>query len=326
MIRNSNIKNGVKHIYLDKILTDKQMLNLQNTFVKQSQIKLFVNYDANVYDENDNLLLLFRKRKLKQSNIDMFYDSIIKSAMTETSNRGSASGSKKKNIANNPKIKSNIFGYFDTFAPTQKLLLKKNNIKNVLKVRETRFNMDNPILYSRTLPLIKQIDSLYKLYIPDKYKLQIKKANQTYFRIPQTSFTTITTNVNYRTTLHKDKGDDVEGFGNLTVISKGKYSGAETCFPQYGVGVDVRCGDILFMNVHEWHGNLPMKMIDKDAIRLSVVCYLRYNIWLNTKGVSKQEMEKHNNMIRNLRVKKTVKNKKSTSKSKSQKTLKRTNT
>ena len=183
--------------------------------------------------------------------------------------------------------------------------------------------MDNPILYLHTLPLIKQIDSLYKLYIPNKYKLQIKKANQTNFRIPQTSFTTITTNVNYRTSIHKDKGDDVEGFGNLTVINKGKYSGAETCFPQYGIGVDVKNGDILFMNVHEWHGNLPMKMIDKDAIRLSIVCYLRHNIWLNTKGVSKQDMEKHNNIIRNLRVNKTTKNKKQNSKR--HKTLKRTN-
>jgi hypothetical protein len=55
------------------------------------------------------------------------------------------------------------------------------------------------------------------------------------------------------------------------------------------------------MDVHQWHGNLPMKKIDKDAIRLSIVCYLRYNIWVKTKGKSKEFMIKHNKTIKNLR-------------------------
>ena len=54
--------------------------------------------------------------------------------------------------------------------------------------------------------------------------------------------------MNFKTRLHKD-----EGFGNLIVIEDGKYEGSETCFPQYGIGVDVRQNDIL--NVHEWHAN-----------------------------------------------------------------------
>jgi hypothetical protein len=79
--------------------------------------------------------------------------------------------------------------------------------------------------------LIQDVDKLYAKLTPDHYKLQRKKANQTHFKIPGTSFTTVTTNVNYQTSIHTDKGDDDDGFGNLAVIERGEYSGGETCFP-----------------------------------------------------------------------------------------------
>ena len=198
---------------------------------------------------------------------------------------------------------SNIFGFFDKFSPSQKALLSKKG-KKILEARECRFNMDNPENYKKTLPLIKEIDKLYEHYIPEHYNKQRKKANQTNFKIQGTCFTTVTTNVNFQTTVHTDKGDDVEGFGNLAVIESGKYTGGETCFPQYGIGIDVRTGDILFMNVHEPHGNLPVKKIDNDAIRLSIVCYLRYQVWMKTKNKTKKFMITHNKTIKHLRDKK----------------------
>jgi L-rhamnose isomerase len=132
------------------------------------------------------------------------------------------------------------------------------------------------------------------------YKKQYDKAKQTYFRIDKTSFTTVTTNVNFQTTIHTDKGDDAEGFGNLVVIENGKYTGGETCFPQYGIGVNVRTGDVLFMDVHQWHGNLPVIKDDPDAKRLSIVCYLRHNVWKNTKGKPKSFLIKRTEEIMKL--------------------------
>ena len=168
--------------------------------------------------------------------------------------------------------------------------------------RETRFNMDYPEKFKRLLPLIKEIDTYYKKYIPEKYSKQVKKANETYFRIPGTAFTTVTTNVNLQTSVHLDRGDDDDGFGNLVVIENGKYSGGETCFPQYGIGVDVRTNDILYMNVHEAHGNLPIILETPDAKRLSIVCYLRKSVWQQTRGKSKRFLIRHNKTIKNLRV------------------------
>jgi hypothetical protein len=115
--------------------------------------------------------------------------------------------------------------------------------------------------------------------------------------------------VNFQTTVHTDKGDDIEGFGNLSVIEKGKYTGGETCFPQFGIGVNVRSGDVLFMDVHEAHGNLPIITENDDAKRLSIVCYLRKNIWEKTKKKSKEFFNNQIKLIKNIKNQKTKKNK-----------------
>ena len=54
--------------------------------------------------------------------------------------------------------------------------------------------------------------------------------------------------------------------------------------------MDIRTGDILYMNVHEPHGNLPIVLETSDAKRLSIVCYLRRRIWEQTRGKTKKFM------------------------------------
>lgn len=266
-----------------------------NKPLRRDQIKLIVRDDTDVYTENGELLLRFRKNKLTRANLDQFYDNVIDFAKKTTNNRGTGSGSKKKNFADNPKIMTNILGYFDRLSPRQKFAMRQNGVKGSLgiEVRETRFNAHYPEKFKKLIPLIKEIDKYYAKYAPAEYKIQKRKANETPFHIEGTAFTTITVNVNFKTTLHTDKGDDPEGFGNLAVIERGEYEGSETCFPQYGCGVDVRTGDVLYMDVHQIHGNLPMVKKDKDAIRLSIVSYLREGIWKKTRGMSRKQMENH---------------------------------
>jgi hypothetical protein len=294
-------KGKIMVYHVGKKFSDEKMLTMAGNYVKPSDIDFIIDHDADVYTEDNKLLLKFRKNVFKKSNIKAFYDNVIKFALTPTSNRGSTSASKEKDIYHNPKIMSNILGYFDGFSPRQKFIMKQQGKKINLTVRETRFNMDYPDKFKKLIPLIKEIDKQYEKNVPDKHKLQCKKAKQTPFKVPGTCFTTITTNINYRTALHKDSGDDSEGFGNLVVIEDGKFEGAETTFPQFGIGVDVRTGDVLLMNVHEWHGNLPMKPENKDVKRLSIVCYLRYNVWQKTKHMTKKQMIKHNKTVKNLR-------------------------
>jgi len=287
--------------HVDKKYDDAKMETKMNKMLRPVDIDLIINEDADIYTADGKLLLKFRKGAIRsQDKIERFYENIIDFAKHTSSNRGNATGSKKRDLYNNPKVMSNIFGYFDRWSPSQKVLFRKSGQKPKISVRECRFNMDYPDKYKETLPFVQEIDRLYRDLIPDKYKLQRKKANETPFKIPHTAFTTITTNVNYQTSIHTDKGDDVEGFGNLAVIDSGQYTGGETCFPQYGIGVNVRRGDILFMDVHQPHANLPMQKSEEDTIRLSVVCYLRKNVWLNSRGTSKAGFERHNKTLKRI--------------------------
>ena len=300
MIIKKETVDGIKVYHVRKNWDDARMADRMNTYVEKSDIKDVIDDDADVFTEDGKLLLRFRKKVLPQEKTELFYDNVKDFAKHVSSNRGNATGSEKRNVRENPKVMSNIFGYFDRWSPSQKVIFRKAGIKPIVDVRECRFNRDYPEKYKKTIPLIQEIDKLYKKLTPAHYKVQRKKANQTHFKIPGTSFTTITTNINFQTTIHCDKGDDIEGFGNLAVIEHGKYTGGETCFPQYGIGVNVRNGDALFMDVHQPHGNLPINKKTEDTTRLSIVCYLRNSVWLRTKNKTKRMFIKHNKTMKNL--------------------------
>jgi hypothetical protein len=84
------------------------------------------------------------------------------------------------------------------------------------------------------------------------------------YRIADTAFSTLTVNMNFRTALHKDAGDYEGGFGNLSVIEWGRYHGGETLLPRFGIGFNVRTGDFLALDVHEWHCNAPITETKED--------------------------------------------------------------
>ena len=119
------------------------------------------------------------------------------------------------------------------------------------------------------------------------------------FKITNTCFSTVTVNYSWRTACHKDKGDFDNGFGNLVIcndyLNPNKYKGCYLGFPQYGVCVDVKQGDFLGMDVHEWHCNTEIIPVNNNLIpfdkfnqkdqenlwhlsRIAIVCYLRKNM------------------------------------------------
>ena len=193
----------------------------------------------------------------------------------------------------NNQVASNPIGFYEE---------SKNFAK--LPCRLTHFTRVNYDKYQQGLPFIQQINKCFKKLIPESHQKQLCKAKEKcHLQIPKTCFSTITINRNFRTALHRDAGDYKEGFGNLTVIERGKYHGGYTCFPQFGIGVDVRRGDFLAMDVHEWHTNTPIVETEEDKVfnstlepafndnpdvgtvgiyekytRLTFVCYLRGKI------------------------------------------------
>lgn len=269
----------VKIVTVKKKLTDKETEQMKGKILPKGYYDKIYNEDIDVLTEDGKYLLRLRKNVLPQKNIEKAYNAMIKHARKLTTTRGVTGGDngKAKLITMNNPIASNIIGYFDTIGVSQKYMFKQAKMK-APKCRQTSFTGQQVNNWKQVIPLIKDIDKQYKKLFPKEHKMQYNAAQSTKHVIDNTAFSTITTNLNLQTAVHTDKGDYEAGFGNLVVIEKGKYNGGFTGFPQYGIAVDVRQGDFLGMDVHQYHGNEPIEKKTDDAERLSLVSYFREGI------------------------------------------------
>lgn len=156
--------------------------------------------------------------------------------------------------------------------------------------RLTAFNINHPEKFQSALPLIHAVDHVFKARLPDRYAAQTDVVQNTVddYVITGTAFTTITVNLNFQTAVHKDAGDLKAGFGVMSALRAGKFDGCYTCFPQYRVAADMQTGDVLLADVHEWHGNTPLKPKGPHE-RLSLVFYYREN--MKNCGTPTEELE-----------------------------------
>jgi len=185
-----------------------------------------------------------------------------------STNRGTANGmtSRDKNNNNFNKtipVNSSIIGYIDS-----------TNHKKPCRL--TSYSSNYFEKYNKGLSFIERINECYKESAPTEYNKQFEESLKIQkYIIPNTVFTTVTINYNFRTALHKDKGDFKDGFGNLVVCSS-NISGGLLLFPRYKLAIELFNGDFLSMNVHEWHCNSTIN--SNNGYRLSFVSYLRQNM------------------------------------------------
>lgn len=269
-----------------EILSDAETAALKGKFMEEKHFPIVLKEDADVKDEEGNYILRFRKGVLSTEHIDATYEALKGFMKRTTTDRGVASGSEKGlSTGQHKPVMSNIIGYFDKWSISQKSTFKRSGIKAPGPCRLCVFNTRFPEKWKKIIPLIQEIDAHYKALFPKEHADQLKAAKSTPFHIKGTGFSTVTTNLNFRTAAHTDSGDWPAGFGNLVVIEKGApYEGNYTGFPQYGCAVDCRNGDFLAMDVHQLHGNTPMIPKDDTSQRLSLVSYLREGIVEKCKG------------------------------------------
>lgn len=149
--------------------------------------------------------------------------------------------------------------------------------------RPTAYTFHNFEQFQKCYPFMKQLSKGFQELLPERWAYQMECANKIdpSFRVPETPFTTITVNKNFRTAAHYDAGDLKLGFSNLTVVAKDKnYSGGYLVLPQIRAAVNIRPGDLLLVGNHDWiHGNTPILAPDIGELeRISLVCYFREDI------------------------------------------------
>lgn len=139
-------------------------------------------------------------------------------------------------------------------------------------------------------PLFQAIAGQFRAQVPDRYAVQQAAADATppEWVIPDTPFTTVTVNNTYSTGVHQDAGDLEAGFSTLAVARRGAYTGGQLVLPRYRVAFEMRDGDLLLFDAHEWHGNAAMrcphvdgdlaKLCPEGCERISLVAYFRTKV------------------------------------------------
>jgi len=303
-------------IIIGKKLTNKQMEEAEGTYFPEAAYDHIIDEDTDVYREDGSVLLKFRKNVIPKAHTTAAVKSFAKYAKKLHTNRGPSAGILNRDklpnyvgtLVNAQKYRthyhsrktgklakqnesnsapSNVAGYWDK--------ADRNIGATTDPCRETDVTRDKGEKWKNAKPFINSCDQLYKTLQPFKWKEQRDACSQIpEWTIDETAFSTITVNYSWRTALHKDAGDFRGGMGNLTVIddpdNKNEYTGAYTGFPQYGVAVNVREGDFLVMDVHDWHCNTEFKSVHDNVLgkwsekkiknnwyfnRVSFVMYLR---------------------------------------------------
>lgn len=292
------MKKSVEIIKLKPTLSDKNVDNLQGALLSEKDYNTLITYDADVYcQETGKCIAKFRKKIIPSKICSDAYEN-LKQASQPTDNRSVSIGEKENGTFQIKRIKkdgtvsnttraltdvnSGIIGYYDREARRP-------------YCRQTSFNEKQFNKFKKAYPIINFVNKAYSELMPDKYKLQRNEADKTSqdFVIPNTAFTTVTVNKNWQTAVHTDAGDFEKGFGNLVALRKGRFLGGYFVVPKWGVAFDLQNSDLLLVDVHQWHGNTPIKMLDEDAKRISLVMYYRKN--MIHCGSSQQETERAKN-------------------------------
>jgi hypothetical protein len=161
-------------------------------------------------------------------------------------------------------VNSGIVGAFDRYQRTP-------------YCRLTAFTLAHPERFSAALPFFRSASECFAREMPERYASQMAYVQRTHpeWIIHGTAFTTVTVNKNWQTATHQDAGDLKEGFGVMSVVSRGNYKGGILVFPQYRAAVDMRTGGVCLADVHEWHGNTKIVGHPGRYERLSFVLYYR---------------------------------------------------
>lgn len=289
---------------------------MAGALLQESDCSTLINYDADIYDaESGKCIAKFRKNVIP-ANIQLAAFNSLSIAAKSSSNRGTAGGAEEGEATGGYRMKKD--GTLSkTWHSTNALKVRKNgkvsktseatNLVNsgivgyfdrnarIPFCRLTAFNQQHLEKFKKAYPIIKLVDKTYSELMPEHYKKQRAIADQTSqdFVIKGTAFTTVTVNKNWQTAVHKDKGDFNEGFGNLVALRKGKYLGGHFVVVRWGVGFDLQNGDLLLVDVHQWHGNTPIIKDNKKVVRLSLVMYYREQ--MKDCGTIAQELDRAKN-------------------------------
>jgi hypothetical protein len=250
--------------------------NLLYEDIKKYGIKIFKE-DCAIYSEG-KLVLILIKNCLSQSLIENTLAHLQKVG-SDPGNRPEifGNGARQQRVRNDntlsPRIATpkEVVAFTGGKADFLGFYRYKNKAPGVPDCGLTNWTKNHLDIYEGVAPFIVAVDEIYRLFAPEQHARQSEYLSTIPdWRMGQTAFTTLYVIKNISTACHRDKLDIPEGFGVMATL--GRFSGAEFCMPRFRVAVDYRPGDVLLANVHELHGNFPLK---EGSQRITSVFFCR---------------------------------------------------
>lgn len=247
----------------------------EGRFCDESDVDLVIRGNARVLRPSGEYLAVVRKGAVLTQEAARAAAALQALKSNKTQNRGTASGTppvykrvkkggylSKTNIA--APVNSSIIGYFE-------------RTPRFPYCRQTAFTADEVSRWEECLPLFQQIAGFFAEMEPKRYSVQKERAEKTnpHYVIPGTPFTTVTVNFDWRTAMHKDRGDLHEGSSCLAILGTGDWKGCYLVHPRYRVAYALHVGDLIVMDAHEFHGNTPLVVSGDGDQRMSLVLYYR---------------------------------------------------
>ena len=185
------------------------------------------------------------------------------------------SSGKVVNRCQSNQVRCGVAGFFDKIAG--------------MPCRKVGWSRDNIEKHETLSALARHIEATHKTYETDSYHYHKENADKSpTYLFTDSIYSTMTLNYDFRTASHKDSGDLVGGLSTLTIFEDipNNYEGFYLGLPEYKIAFDLRDGDTLLFNAHEFHANTEFKVLSENlkvdeltnnhfAGRMSVVCYLR---------------------------------------------------
>jgi len=308
-------------INASSLLSDAECDRLKGTYLGDNSYETIIDEDTDYYCSGV-LVFKFRKNAVPEDLLSLGWDK-CKFMAKASRGRGAAAGPidpeavywkkrdiywtkkwsarymvkdrktgemKQSKMRVNNEVASNPIGFYGI----------QKNLGVDLPCRLSHYTRENFQQYQESLPYFQHISSLYRDLVPDKFIQQWDRARLNEFHIPLTPFSTITANRNFRTAVHKDSGD-FGGWACLSVLEENKYHGGLFVLPKFKVAINMRHGDFLIADVHQYHGNTELYETEEDKeyndkypqqtykdnlevgvlglnnrfTRISFVCYLR---------------------------------------------------
>ena len=275
-------------IIYEKVIPDQEFLKYKGKNFETDWYKTIIEHNADGYHMEHNkqkVLFKFRKKVISDKYAQIATDAFLDFSKKKHGNRGLAGGipdgettsrhTTKSGQSEGMYIASNVSGYFD-----RPLREHRGPLGTIRVCRTTAFTLQHQDQWNSGILFVQRCSKLFKKIAPSEWNRQKQEWGSIHkdLKIPKTVFTTVTSNYNWRTACHKDKGDYSGGLGNLIVLGK-DFKGGYLGFPQFKILIKIEPGDILFMDSHQWHCNTPIKC-KKDGYRLSFVMYIREDMKL----------------------------------------------